>query len=106
MEQLKLDLIIRSLEEKIVSDISVIDVSEKTPFFSYYVIATIKNFRQGLAVVNEIEDAFEKSSLTLKTRPNRKESAWLVIDCGEILVHLFLEEERKRISLEKLLENN
>lgn len=104
MELLKLDLIKRALDEKKAENILTIDVSSKTPFFDYYVIATINNNRQANACVDAIEENFEKSSLTIKGTEGRRGSDWVIVDCEDILVHLFTESERKRISLEELLE--
>lgn len=105
MELLKLDLIIRSLEDKKAEDIVTLEVNDKTPFFDYYVIATVNNSRQASACVDAIEENFEKSSLTIKKVEGRYNSSWTIIDCGDILVHLFSDSERNRISLEKLLES-
>lgn len=106
MESLKLDLIKRALEDKKAEEITIIDVSSKTPFFDYYVIATINNNRHASACADFIEESFEKSSLKVRGIEGKNESEWVIVDCDDILVHLFSKNERNRISLESLLENN
>jgi len=105
MELLKLDLIVRALDDKKAEDIVTIEVGDKTPFFDYYVIATVNNSRQASSCVDAIEENFEKSSLSIKKVDGRYNSSWTIVDCEDILVHTFTPEERNRISLEKLLES-
>ena len=106
MESLKLDLILRTLDEKKAEDIVTLDVSSKTPFFDYYVIATINNSRHASSIVDAIEESFEKSSLSIRGSDGRRGSDWVIVDCESILVHLFTSSERKRISLEELMEKS
>ncbi len=103
MQEIKREIILKALEDKLISDIKVIDVSENTPFFTYYILGTMKNSRQGRAAVDKIEEEFEKSNLRIKTVDGRNSEDWICVDCYEILVHLFLEEKRNQISLEDLL---
>ncbi len=104
MEVLKLEIIKKALIDKSAFDIKVINVEEYTPFFSYYIICSVKNVRQANACINEIKDKLEQSNIEFNDKKGVRESSWSILDLGDILVHIFLEEERKNVSLEELLE--
>ncbi len=105
MEELKLKLITKTLDEKKAVNVKVYDVSSRSPFFHYFILATALNARHALSLCDEIEETLERSSIDIKRIDGRKSKNWLIVDCGDVLVHIFLEEERARINLEDLLEN-
>lgn len=104
MEQLKLDVITKAIDDKKGEDIQIIETKEKSPFFDYVVVATVQNSRQASSIADEIE---EKLSLIKETvhhvEGNTKESEWLLVDCNDIIVHLFSSNERLRVNIEELL---
>ena len=77
----KLKTIVKVLDEKLANDITVIDMSIDSPICDYFVIASASN-------VKNIE--------------GRKNSKWILMDYGDIIVHLFDTEERKNYGIEKL----
>ncbi len=103
MQQIKLELIKKALEDKLATNIVTLDVEEKTPFFSYYVICTVKNIRQANACIEQIKENLEKSNIEYDDKKGSHETPWSILDLGDILVHIFTEEERQRVSLEELL---
>lgn len=107
MEEVKLSIIKKAIDEKKGEDIEVIDVTGHNPFYDYVVIATIGNSRQANAIVDEIS----KNLALIKEEVNHIEgdtssSDWILIDCNGIIVHLFTSQERLRINLEELLKKN
>lgn len=103
MNDLKLTLIKKAIEDKKGENIEVFDVSENSPFFSNIIIATIINKRNGDAIADEIDRVCASINEPIKNIEGKRESDWVLIDCGDILVHLFTKEERIRINLEQLL---
>lgn len=104
MEQVKLNIIKKAIDDKKGEDIQVFDVTGKNPFYDYVVIATIGNSRQSNAVVDEIQ----KNLALIKEEINHvegdpRESDWILIDANGVLVHLFTPSERARLNLEELL---
>ena len=85
------------------SDVMIIDVSEQTVLFDYFVLATGTSRRQLHAISEEIDDVLEK-----KLNDNRlsiegyQESRWIVLDYGSIVIHLFDQETREYYDLESL----
>lgn len=103
MNDLKLTLIKKAIEDKKGENIEIFDVSENSPFFSNIIIATIINKRNGDAIADEIDRVCASINEPIKNIEGKRESDWVLIDCGDILVHLFTKEERIRINLEQLL---
>lgn len=103
MLNIKLDIIKKALEEKSAYDIEIEDVSSVTPFFTYYVICSVKNIRQANACIDEIKDKLERANIEFKDAKGQRNTEWSIIDLKDILVHVFTEEERKRIDLESII---
>ncbi|MDD7735198.1 MAG: ribosome silencing factor [Bacilli bacterium] len=106
MNQTKLSLILKAIEDKKGEDIVSLDVEERSPFFSNVIIATISNTRQGQAIAEEISKVLDNISEPIKNIEGKKDSSWILIDAGDIIVHLFTPSERIRINLENLLEQS
>ena len=106
MEEVKLSLIKKAIEDKKGENIEVYDVSEQSPFFNSIVIATILNKKNGEAIADEIERVVASIGEPVKNIEGKRGSEWILIDCGDILVHLFTVSERIRINLEQLLRNS
>lgn len=98
----KLKTIVKVLDEKLANDITVIDMSMDSPICDYFVIATASNERLLLALKNHVEEACDKEGYFVKNIEGRKNSKWILMDYGDIIVHLFDPEERKNYGIEKL----
>ena len=98
----KLKTIVKVLDEKLANDITVIDMSIDSPICDYFVIASASNERLLLALKDHIEEACDKEGYFVKNIEGRKNSKWILMDYGYIIVHLFDTEERKNYGIEKL----
>ena len=112
----KLKTIVKVLDEKLAEDIVVIDMSidkkgkdikvidihEVSVIADYFVIASASNERLLLALKDHIEDACDKERYYVKNIEGRKNCKWILMDYGDIVVHLFDPEERKNYGIEKL----
>ena len=104
MEQVKLNIITKAIDEKKGEDIQVFDAKGKSPFYDYVVIATIGNSRQSNAIVDEIQKNLSLINEEINhVEGDPRESDWILIDANGVIVHLFTASERARINLEELL---
>ncbi|MGN6637167.1 MAG: ribosome silencing factor, partial [Oryzihumus sp.] len=89
-------------EDKLATTITAIDVSDQLALTDVFVIASAANERQ----VNAIVDSVEEKLHTLKAKPVRREGErdgrWVLIDFGDIVVHVQHEDEREFYALERL----
>ena len=97
----KLKTIVKVLDEKLAEDIVVIDMSIDSPICDYFVIASASNERLLLALKDHIEDACDKERYYVKNIEGRKNCKWILMDYGDIVVHLFDPEERKNYGIER-----
>lgn len=84
-------------------NVVVLDLRKQTPIFDYFVIVTGKSGRQLRAISDEIERVF-KAEWGEKTMhlEGYRESRWIILDFGDVLVQLFTEEAREFYGLEDL----
>ena len=82
-----------------------LDIREQSSIADYFVIATVNNERQARAIE---EDVLKQLRMEQNIRPLNLEgvdgqgSGWALLDYGDVIVHLFTEEERERYRLEEL----
>ena len=90
------------LEEKKGEDIKIIDVRQRTPFTDYYILATAPNMRAIGAYADALEDFFQERVEDLRQSEGQPESGWVLVDAGEVVVHLFSAAKRQEMNLEEL----
>ncbi|MCA9246711.1 MAG: ribosome silencing factor [Planctomycetales bacterium] len=84
-------------------DIVVLDMRALTPIFDYFVIATGNSRRQLHAISEEIDHTLEDELGDRRMSiEGYRESRWIVLDYGSVIVHLFDEETRDYYALEQL----
>ncbi len=83
-------------------DVVVLDVSEKAGYTDYFVIMSGRSTRhvQGLAEV--IESELRSKRVSAKHSEGLKEGQWVLLDFGDIVVHIFYKESRSFFDLEGL----
>jgi ribosome-associated protein len=68
----------------------------------YFIIATAANGIQLNAIANATEEFLEKHGIKLNHMEGYRESKWVLLDFGVIIIHLFLQEERELYNLERI----
>ena len=95
-----LKLITKVLSDKQGEEMQVADVSAITPLTEYYVIASANNPRKLNALKESIVEELEINKMAIHHTEGHADSGWIIIDAYHVVVHLFSEEERKRINLD------
>jgi ribosome-associated protein len=99
-EQLAYD-IAEAADDKKASDLVLLKVSEISYLADYFIIATGFSTTQVKAICNSIEDQIEaKYQLTPLRIQGKTDGRWIVVDYGDIIVHIFMQEEREYYNLE------
>lgn len=91
-----------TLDNKKATDITVIDVAEKSSFADYLVIATGNSERQVHTLTDEVEEVFAKEGLFVKSIEGKQNSGWVLMDFGDIIVNIFTKDTREKYSIEKV----
>ena len=88
--------------DKLASDIVLIDVSDRLAITDVFVIATAGNERQVEAIVDEVEEKLRLTGSKPIRREGRRDGRWVLLDYGDIVVHVQHAEERVFYALERL----
>ncbi|WP_213815112.1 ribosome silencing factor [Glaciihabitans sp. dw_435] len=89
-------------DSKQAEDLVALDVSGPLPLTDIFLIATGRNERNVVAIAGEIEDKLLESGAKLLRREGRQEGRWILLDFGDVIVHVFHEEDRLYYALERL----
>ncbi len=98
----ELKVIVKTLDEKLASDIVVINVGDVNPLCEYFVVCTGNNERHLKALATDLRDCAEENELEFKRIEGQAGGNWTLVDLTDIVVHIFSEEGRSNYSLEKL----
>ncbi|MDO4710416.1 MAG: ribosome silencing factor [Peptostreptococcaceae bacterium] len=92
----------KELDDKQAEDILLIDVKSITSITDYFVIASADNIRKVRSIADHIESFLEKNGLTLRAKEGTDSAKWILLDFGNLIIHLFENEERDYYNLEKI----
>ena len=92
----------RALDEKKGKDIKVIDIHEVSVIADYFVIASASNQNQVQAMVDNVDEQLSKAGYEPKQIEGTKSSNWILMDYGDMIIHVFDEENRLFYDLERI----
>ena len=101
-EMEKLECIVRAMNDKLATNIVAIDMRETSPLFDYFVLCTGSNQRLLNAIKDNVEEQCELNGYEVKAIEGLRNSQWILMDLGDIVVHIFEGEARDNYNLEKL----
>lgn len=91
-----------AIDDKIGQDISIINVGAVSSLCEYFVIATASSQRQVKAIADNVEDELTKLGIEPRGKEGYGSQNWVLLDYGDVMVHVFDEENRGFYNLEKL----
>ena len=91
-----------ALDEKKGKDIKVIDIHEVSVIADYFVIASASNQNQVQAMVDNVEEMLTKAGYEPKQIEGTRNSSWILMDYGDLIIHVFDEENRLFYDLERI----
>ncbi|MFD3510380.1 ribosome silencing factor [Nocardia sp. NPDC058666] len=89
-------------DDKLATDVVVLDVSEQLVITDCFVIASAPNERQVTAIVDNIEDKLREAGHKPVRREGTREGRWALLDYVDIVVHVQHNDERNFYALERL----
>lgn len=95
-------LAIAALEEKKAEDIRVIDISQVTVIADYFIIAGGSNRNQIQALCDNVQERMGKAGFPEKQVEGYDTANWVLIDFGDVIVHIFDKENRLLYDLERI----
>lgn len=92
----------KALDDKKGVDIKVIDISTVSVLADYFIIANGNSDSQVRALVDNVEESLGKAGFELKQREGYNAGNWILLDYGDIIVHVFDKENRLFYDLERI----
>lgn len=97
-----LKVAVAAADSKQAEDLVALDVSGPLPLTDIFLLATGRNERNVIAIAGEIEDQLIEAGVKTIRREGRAEGRWVLLDFGDLVVHVFHEEDRMYYGLERL----
>jgi ribosome-associated protein len=88
--------------DKLATDVVAIDVSDRLALADVFVIASASNDRQVEAVVDSVEEKLRELGAKPLRREGKRDGRWVLLDYGDVVVHVQHDEERAFYALERL----
>ena len=95
-------LAVEALEDKKAEDITIIDISEVSVLADYFIIADGNNKNQVQAMVDNVQEELFKAGYEMKQMEGYREGNWILLDFGDIIIHIFDKENRLFYDLERI----
>ena len=76
------------------SEVVMLDITKATDFADYFVVLTAESPRQMESLAEEIERALKGAGASLHHREGTHQTGWMLLDFGDLIVHIFAPEER------------
>ncbi len=94
--------VVEALEEIKAVDITVLDVRQMTSLFDYMIIASAGSTRQTKALANNVQDKLRQTGTRVLGVEGEQTGEWVLVDLGEIVVHVMQPAVRAYYNLEQL----
>jgi ribosome-associated protein len=101
LEKTKL-AVIDAIEDIKGFDISVMDVRALTSLASYMIVASASSSRQTKAIANNVMEKLKELGVPARGTEGEREGEWVLVDLGDIIVHIMLPTTRAYYNLEQL----
>lgn len=98
----KAKLVYDSLDEKLAVDVSIIDIANISILADYFIIAGGKNKNHIQTLSDSVRDDLAKENIHPRQIEGYNTASWILMDYGDVIVHIFSEEDRLFYDLEKI----
>ena len=98
----KARLAIAALEDKKAEDMHVIDIGEVSTLADYFIIASGSNKNQMQAMQDAVDEKLSKAGFEPKHIEGNNNATWILMDYGDVIVHIFDKENRLFYDLERI----
>lgn len=92
----------RAAADKKAAHLTAIDVSERLGLTDVFLLASGSNDRHVHAIVDAVDEAMQSAGAKRRTREGFADAHWVLVDYGDVVVHVMQNEDREFYSLERL----
>lgn len=98
----KAQIAAKALDDKKASNIELINVADQTSLAEYFVVASCQSGVQVRACADEVEEQLEEANENILHREGYSTGSWILLDYGDVVVHVMQQEIREFYGLERL----
>lgn len=96
------ELMAKAASDKKARDIIIMDLEGISPVTDYFVICSANSTTQVQAIADNVEEQLAEQGFKLLHREGYREARWILLDYGNCVAHVFVEEDRQFYNLERL----
>lgn len=96
------ELVAKAASDKKARDIIIMDLQGISPVTDYFVICSANSTTQVQAIADNIMEKLDEQGLRLLRKEGYREARWVLLDYGNCVAHIFVEEDRVFYNLERL----
>ncbi len=96
------ELVAKAASDKKAGDIVIMDLTGISPVTDYFVICSAHSITQVQAIADNMEEQLRDQGIRLLRREGYRDARWVLLDYGNCVAHIFLEEDRQFYKLERL----
>ncbi|WP_137597374.1 ribosome silencing factor [Paucilactobacillus kaifaensis] len=93
---------VKAADDKRAEDIVALDVQEVSLMADYFVIMDANSKRQVQAIAEAVMEQAHIAGIDVKRVEGKQAGEWVLVDLGDVIVHVFQKEQRQFYNLEKL----
>lgn len=101
-EKMMAQIACKAIDDKKGQGIKIIDIHNVSVIADYFVIASGTNSNQVQAIVDNVEEQLGRAGFEAKQIEGNRNSSWILMDYGDVIVHVFDEENRLFYDLERI----
>jgi ribosome-associated protein len=97
-----LKIAVNAADDKKANDLVILDISKVTSFANYFLLCTGDSSRQMQAIADEVEKQLKEAGIRPSHVEGYQNSEWILLDCMDLVVHIFSKNARAFYDLERL----
>lgn len=94
--------IVDAMEDKKARDVIALEIKEITAIADYFIICSAGSSVQAQAIADNIEEKMDELGIAVRHKEGYKEANWILLDYGDVVAHVFQEDDRRFYNLEQL----
>ncbi len=91
-----------AMEDKKGEELKILDIREISSLADYFVLVNGKNKNQIQAMCEDVEEKLAKSGFLIKHKEGFESADWILMDYGDVVIHIFDRENREFYQLDKI----
>ena len=95
-------LAVEALEDKKAVDVRILDIGQISTLADYFIIASGNNRNQVQAMADNVDEVLAKAGYQARQTEGYRNANWILLDYGDVVIHLFDEENRLFYDLERI----